>query len=83
MVSVLAIVPKVRWFKRGSDDGFLRAIKIRSTPFFGGKVKWEVPCRMILRHVKHNLQVRTKILRKAKFLFVSPIPPACYQMCLL
>jgi hypothetical protein len=34
------------------DDEYLRAIKIRSTTFFGGEVKPSVPCRKILRHVK-------------------------------
>jgi hypothetical protein len=32
MVSVLAIGPKVRRFKLGREDGFLRAIKILSIP---------------------------------------------------
>jgi hypothetical protein len=41
MVSVLAIGSKVRGFKSGRGDGFLTAIKIRSAPFFGGKVKPE------------------------------------------
>jgi hypothetical protein len=36
MVSVFAIGPKVRGFKLGRDDGFLRVIKIRNTPSFGG-----------------------------------------------
>jgi hypothetical protein len=39
MVSVFAIGPKVRGFKPGRGDGLLRAIKIRSTPSFGGEVK--------------------------------------------
>jgi hypothetical protein len=43
MVSVLAIRPKVRRFKPGQGDGFLRAIKISSTPSFGGEVKLEAP----------------------------------------
>jgi hypothetical protein len=38
VVSVLAIGPKGHGLKPGRDDGFLRAIKIRSTRFFG----WEV-----------------------------------------
>jgi hypothetical protein len=33
MVSVLAIGPKVGGFKPGRGDEFLKAIKIRSTPF--------------------------------------------------
>jgi hypothetical protein len=40
MVSVLAIGPKVCGFKPGRVDVFLRAIEIRSTPFFGRAVPW-------------------------------------------
>jgi hypothetical protein len=39
MLSVLAIGPKVREFKSCRRDGFLKAIRIRSTSFFGGEVK--------------------------------------------
>jgi hypothetical protein len=56
VVSVLAIGPKGCGFKPGRGDGFLRAIKIRSTPSFGWEVKPEVPCRKILRHVKDPLR---------------------------
>jgi hypothetical protein len=35
VVSVLATGPKGRRFEPGQGDGFLRAIKIRSTPSFG------------------------------------------------
>jgi hypothetical protein len=52
MVCVLAIKPKVRGFKSGRRDGFLRAIKILSTPSFGRGVKQLAPCRNFLRHVK-------------------------------
>jgi hypothetical protein len=52
MVIVLAIGPKVPGFKHAKDDGFLRAIKIRSTPSFGGEVKPLAPCHKTLRHVK-------------------------------
>jgi hypothetical protein len=45
VVSVLATGPKGRRFKPGRGDGFLRAIKIRSTPSFGWEAKPEVPCR--------------------------------------
>jgi hypothetical protein len=55
VVSVLATGPKDRGFKPGRGDGFLRAIKMRSTPSFGWEVKPEVPCRKILRHVKDPL----------------------------
>jgi hypothetical protein len=33
-------------------DGFLRAIKVRSTPSFGGEVKPLAPCDKILKNVK-------------------------------
>jgi hypothetical protein len=55
VVSEFATVPKVRGFKTGRGDGFLRAIKIRSTPSFGREVKPEVRCSKILRHVKNPL----------------------------
>jgi hypothetical protein len=51
MVIVLAIRPKVRGFKLGRGDGFLRAIQIRSTPSFGGEVKPSAPYRKVLRNV--------------------------------
>jgi hypothetical protein len=38
VVFVLSIGPRVHRFKPGRDDGFLRAIQIRSTTFFGGEV---------------------------------------------
>jgi hypothetical protein len=57
MVSVLAIGANVCGFKLGRGGGFLRAIKIHSTPSFGGEVKLEAPRYKILRHVKRHLQV--------------------------
>jgi hypothetical protein len=56
VVSVLATGPKGCGFKPGRGDGFLRAIKIRSTPSFGSEVKPEVPCRQILRRVTNPLK---------------------------
>jgi hypothetical protein len=46
LVSVLATGPRGRGFE--PDHGFLRAIKIRSTPPFGWELRPEVPCRKIL-----------------------------------
>jgi hypothetical protein len=57
MVSTLAIGLKVRRFKPGRCDGFLRAIKVRSTPSFGGEVQLEAARRRILRHVKELCSV--------------------------
>jgi hypothetical protein len=34
VVSVLATEPKYRWLEPGQGNGFLMAIKIRSTPSF-------------------------------------------------
>jgi hypothetical protein len=47
MVSVLVIGPKVRGFNPVRGDEFLRAIKIRTTPPFGGQVMPSAPCHKI------------------------------------
>jgi hypothetical protein len=44
------------------DDGFLRAIKIRSTTSFGGNVTPSVPCRKSLQHVKETYKYERDIL---------------------
>jgi hypothetical protein len=50
MVNVLAIVSKFLAFKPDRDNGFLRAIKVHSTPSFGGEVKPPVPrCKILGR----------------------------------
>jgi hypothetical protein len=51
-VGMLATGPKGPGLEPGQGDGYLRAIKIRSTSFIGCDVKPEVPCRKILLHVK-------------------------------
>jgi hypothetical protein len=51
LVSVLVTGPKVRGFKPGRRDGFLRGIETRSTPPYGGEVKPSASLK-ILRHVK-------------------------------
>jgi hypothetical protein len=68
MDSVPAIGQKVRGFKPDRGDGFLRATKIRNTPFFGGEVKLQATSHTILRHVKKKTCKYKKILRKAKFI---------------
>jgi hypothetical protein len=57
MFSVLGFGPKVRRFKPGRGDGFLGAIKIRSTPSFGREVTAEVQCRKILRRGENHFLV--------------------------
>jgi hypothetical protein len=50
-VSVLVIGPEVHGFKVGR--GIIRAIKVRSTPSFGGEVKrGGGRCRKFFRHIK-------------------------------
>jgi hypothetical protein len=71
VVSVLATGPKGSRLYPGQGDGFLRAIKIQSTPSFGLEVKPEVPCRKILRHVKDLLKSHGD--RYTKFSFPSSI----------
>jgi hypothetical protein len=52
MVSVLATASKVCTLKHCRSCGLLRAIDVRSTPYFGGEVKPAALCRKILRHSK-------------------------------
>jgi hypothetical protein len=60
IVGVLAIGPKVRGFKLSQGNGYLRAIKIHSTPYFGGEAQPSDPCRKILRHVKITCKYEEK-----------------------
>jgi hypothetical protein len=56
VVACLSLGPKIRRFKRAEDDGFLRAMKIRNTISFGGKVKPSATCRKISRYAKHTYE---------------------------
>jgi hypothetical protein len=76
---VLATEPKGCGFEPGQGDGFLRTIKIRSTPSFGWEVKPEVPCRKILWHVKDFLKSLGDVY--TKFSFSSPTSHSL-QRCL-
>jgi hypothetical protein len=55
VVSVHATGPKDCGFEPSQGNGFLRVIKIRSTPYFRQKLKLEVPCK-ILWQVKDLLK---------------------------
>jgi hypothetical protein len=39
------------------DDGFLRAIKLPSTPSFRGEIKPLAQCHKILHHVKEPFKI--------------------------
>jgi hypothetical protein len=75
MVSVLATGPKGCVFEPGQDDVFFRAIKIRSTPYFGWEIKPEVPCRKILRHVKNSRSPTGIDTLNSHFFRPSPTAP--------
>jgi hypothetical protein len=75
VVNVLATGHKGRRFEPSQGNGFLRAIKIRSTRSFGWKVKPEVTCCKILQHVKNLL--------KSQFSFPSPTLLLAPEMSLL
>jgi hypothetical protein len=49
--------PKFVGSNPAEGDGFLRTLKIHSTPFFRGEVKPEAPCHNILRYVKEHFEV--------------------------
>jgi hypothetical protein len=70
----LPVDPRFVGSNPAEDDGFLRAIKVRSTSF-GGEVKPSVTCK-ILWYVKRPLQYEGDIFRKnsrafTKFLLIS------------
>jgi hypothetical protein len=51
-------------------NGFLMAIKIRRTTFFGGALKSSFPCHRILRRVKSPMSMKTET-SYAKFTTIS------------
>jgi hypothetical protein len=57
---------------------FLRAIKIRSTPSIGGKVKPEARCLKILQYVKIIFKCEQKI-HEAKFI-MSLASSSCFAI---
>jgi hypothetical protein len=59
-VNVLDIGPKVRGFKPGRSDGFLRATKKNQLSTFG-EIKLDTQCRKILRHVKEFYEYERNI----------------------
>jgi hypothetical protein len=53
----LPLDPRFAGSNPAEDDGFLKAIKIRSPTSFGGEIKPAVPRRKGLRHVKEPFSV--------------------------
>jgi hypothetical protein len=75
IVSVLVIAPKVRGFKSGRINGFLRANKIRCTPSFGGKIKPLAPCHTILLHIKITSRYEQRHFEGQIHNFLRQAPP--------
>jgi hypothetical protein len=71
----LPLDPSFAGSNPAQDDGFLMAIKIRSTTFFGGEVKPFVPCRKTLRHLKIHAKY-DRDTSSTKFEAVSEQDPA-------
>jgi hypothetical protein len=76
MVSVLAIEPKVRGFKHGLCNGFLRTIQICRAPSFEGAVKPSTPCRKIL-YVREPCIVRLRYVSEIQGHF---FPTLCFAI---
>jgi hypothetical protein len=76
--SVFTIGPNPRFagLNPAEGDGFLRAIKIRSMPSFGGEVKPSAPCCNILRHDKepyeYERDLRNVSNKAYLFIVISP-----------
>jgi hypothetical protein len=70
MVNVLAIGTKVCRLKPGQGNGFIRAIRICSTPSFG-EVKTSAPYHKILWHIKTTLKYE-QIFHRPNLSFPSP-----------
>jgi hypothetical protein len=62
VASVLATGPIGRGFEPGQGNGYLRAIKIGRTPFFGWEVKPKVPCHKILLRAKNLVEVARRLV---------------------
>jgi hypothetical protein len=74
MIIVLAFETKIRGFKPGRGDGFLRAIKINSMPFFGGELKPSFPSRKVLQHVKITLKYEQRYFEGQIYHFFRQVP---------
>jgi hypothetical protein len=74
MVSVFTIGPKVRGFKPGRGEGFLRAIKKPHHLFLGRRSKAGGPKSKILRYVKTSTSIKEYFVDK-NHNFLPPNPP--------
>jgi hypothetical protein len=70
IVAYMPLDPRIAGSNQAKDDGFLRAIKIRIRPSFGGEVRPSAPCSNISQRVKNPFEVLTNSS------FPSKVPPA-------
>jgi hypothetical protein len=75
MVNMSAIGPKVRGFKSGRGQWIFKSDKIRNTISFGGEVKPSAPVVKFYDMLKNPSKDEQKCFIKAKFIFLSPVPP--------
>jgi hypothetical protein len=62
------------------DDGFLRAIKICSTTFFGGELKLSAPCCKISHHVKEPCGIWKIFCLQNSPPFLTKFLLICYEV---
>jgi hypothetical protein len=67
--------PRLAGSKPAEENGFLKAIKILSTPSFGGEVKPLAACRKILQHVKNLSKNERDTSQNKVGDFLSQVPP--------
>jgi hypothetical protein len=82
VVSCLPLDQRVAGSNAAEDDGFLMAIKIRSTASLGGEVKPSVPCK-ILWHVKNPTSMKEIVRRQNAAAISLPIFSCFATRCLL
>jgi hypothetical protein len=68
---------------QAESDGFLTAIKTRSTTSFGGEVKTLIPCHKILLHVKEPYIYKQTLIAKIQGYFSPIFSLLRYQVSLL
>jgi hypothetical protein len=78
---MLAVGPKVRGFKPSRGDGFLMAMKNRSTIFFREEAKPSVPCLKILHHADMKRYFLGKIHLHFRYVPPASLPDISSGYC--
>jgi hypothetical protein len=72
MFLLIGRFPRLTGSNPTKDGGFLRAIKISSTPSFVGEVKPSAPCRKIFTACYRTLRSMKENISSANFTAISP-----------